>query len=260
MKRMLELTIARGVWRRDLDRTALFLRVTDVCGSYTVPYIQTADELSVSASFADHGAGTLTLHLLSEGRHLATALLSREEPEASFAGLMPGEYSLTITSMPKSDAAAEVENVTRIGVGSIVAALGDSITEGYYGRAFRQASLDLVAADFPASAVSRDGRNFPQYAPTTHQHMPGVNCFESWMTMLNDALAAAWHQPVLIANEGWGGLTSAAYLELMQTTAWRERRSVSLRQLGSPPRSTAEEHARTEFSHGEFPGRSGVIT
>ncbi|MBI2297852.1 MAG: SGNH/GDSL hydrolase family protein [Armatimonadetes bacterium] len=44
------------------------------------------------------------------------------------------------------------------------------------------------------------------------------------MTRLNDRLAAAWGVPVFIANEGWGGYSTANYLELMLTDrGWHER-------------------------------------
>ena len=111
----------------------------------------------------------------------------------------------------------------RIGVGTVVAALGDSITEGYFGNGFYRGE-HLTGADFPPEFVSRDGRNFPQYGPTTHEHLPEVNCLESWMTHLNDLLSDSFAHPVFIANEGWGGCSSAAYLELMRTdTNWQDR-------------------------------------
>ena len=88
-----------------------------------------------------------------------------------------------------------------------------------------RASLDLTASDFPDEAVSADGRNFPRFAPTTAVHKPEVNCFQSWMTRLNDRLAKAWEQPVFIANEGWGGHDSAQYLAVMRGNrgGWRDR-------------------------------------
>ncbi len=63
------------------------------------------------------------------------------------------------------------------GTGTVIAALGDSITEGYWGERFWRDLLDLTADLFPPDSVSRDGRNFPQYAPTAKRHAPTVNCF-----------------------------------------------------------------------------------
>ncbi len=112
---------------------------------------------------------------------------------------------------------------SRFGVGTVIAALGDSITEGYLGRGYLMPDLKLSADRFPAESVSRDGRNFPQYGPTTERYLPSVNCFESWMTSLNNRLTDTWRQPVFIANEGWGGITTAGYLAMMRSDAgWRD--------------------------------------
>ena len=114
------------------------------------------------------------------------------------------------------------------GAGTVIAALGDSITEGYWGERFWRDSLDLTADLFPPESVSRDGRNFPQYAPTAKVHAkkqpPDSNCFTSWMPRLNDLLSEQWRRPVFIANEGWGGITTGGYLEMMRLDAgWQER-------------------------------------
>ncbi len=110
------------------------------------------------------------------------------------------------------------------GAGTVIAALGDSITEGYWGERFWRDSLDLTADMFPPESVSRDGRNFPQYAPTAKHHAPTVNCFTSWMPRLNDLLSEQWRRPVFIANEGWGGITTGGYLDMMRRdVGWQDR-------------------------------------
>jgi lysophospholipase L1-like esterase len=44
------------------------------------------------------------------------------------------------------------------------------------------------------------------------------------MTRLNDLLSETWRHPVFIANEGWGGIASGGYLEMMRNDrAWQER-------------------------------------
>ena len=51
-----------------------------------------------------------------------------------------------------------------------------------------------------------------------------MNCFESWMTSLNNRLTDTWRQPVFIANEGWGGITTEGYLAMMRGDAgWKTR-------------------------------------
>jgi len=87
-----------------------------------------------------------------------------------------------------------------------------------------RADIDLTADAFPSETVSNDGRNYPQYAPTTSYHRPDVNCFQSWMTDLNNLLSDRWHQPVFIANEGWGGITSDGYRRMMrEDKGWQAR-------------------------------------
>ncbi len=108
--------------------------------------------------------------------------------------------------------------------GTIIAAIGDSITEGYHGYGFQRECLDLKASDFPVAAVSKDGRNFPQFSPTTHIHKPSVNCMQSWMTRLNDLLTEHYKSPFFIANEGWGGANAGQYQRMVRNDEnWRNR-------------------------------------
>lgn len=84
--------------------------------------------------------------------------------------------------------------------------------------------LELHAARFPSLLTSRDGRNFPQFAPTTAEHCPSVNCFASWLPALASHLQRLWQHPVFIANEGWGGITTEGYLRMMREDAgWQAR-------------------------------------
>ena len=184
----------------------LGLRIKDVDGHYTIPYIQSSRALKIRIKGAHQGL------FLSRGNR-------RIEPERQadnylFNQLFPGEYKLVVNDKTYSP----------VGIGTVIAALGDSITEGYHGHCFYRPNLELSAADFPASAASRDKRNFPQFSPTAHIFKPQVNCQQSWMTDLNDLLTAHFNQPFFIANEGWGGATSAKYLELAKANEnWRER-------------------------------------
>lgn len=191
----------------------MWLRVPDVQGSYTIPYLQSSDRLEIAF---DPPPGRWRAELVADGRALPG-------DGGRFTGLPPGEYELRV------ETARGVTRYGPIGVGAVLAALGDSLTEGYHGHGFRVAEFDLTADHFPPEAVSRDRRNFPQFAPTTAWHKPEVNCFQSWMTDLNDRLAAAWRRPVLIANEGWGGSSVGQYLAMVRTDAGWRRRTTLLR-------------------------------
>ena len=203
--------------------TDLALTVPDVQGTYTIPYIQSGPTLNVKADFAANPKATIDLSLAVRGKTVGRATLSAERAAASFAGLSPGEYSLAVDQTDGAGRSVLKTAVRRIGIGTVIAALGDSITEGYFGRGYMRQN-HLSGADFPQEAVSRDGRNFPQFAPTAKAHLPKVNCFESWMTDLNDLLAESLGWPAFIANEGWGLMSTGTYLRMMQTDAgWRKR-------------------------------------
>lgn len=200
------------------------ISVKDIKGSYTIPYIQADRYLRVNVDFSD--PQTASANLTLQGKEFSVPKkVEKASPYTVFSGLPVGEYTLDVEWL-KSDGSKLSKTVyQRIGVGAVLAAIGDSLTEGYHGHGYKKENLDLKASDFPAEAVSKDGRNFPQFSPTTFHHKPTVNCFQSWMTALNDKLSAEWKMPVFIANEGWGGFTSAAYLAMMRGNGggWKER-------------------------------------
>lgn len=204
------------------------LQVPDVQGSYTIPYIQSERSMRVRIDFPSlpPNAVSAAISLRRAGGEASRQrAVTRAAPEARFNGLAAGEYSLTATATDAPGLEIWRGTYHRLGIGTVVAAIGDSLTEGYHGHGFKRPDLDLRAADFPPDAVSTDGRNFPQFAPTTAHHKPTVNCFQSWMTRLNNSLTAAWQRPVFIANEGWGGYTSGAYLAMMRgnRAGWCDR-------------------------------------
>jgi lysophospholipase L1-like esterase len=215
--------VGDGSLRPDVQREGLFLTVEDEKGTYTIPYIQNSGTLRVSMKFGTQDILRVQLELYGPAHRVLRAAATPKQPTVCFPDLPPGEYTLYARARDASGAKAFAFTYRHIGIGTVLAALGDSITEGYYSRGYATGD-DRTASMFPPEAVSRDGRNFPQYGPTTHQYMPTVNCFESWMTGLNDLLAEAWRHPVFIANEGWGGYTSETYLNLMRTnTKWQAR-------------------------------------
>jgi len=215
------ISIGRGTLQPALAPDTLVLVVPDAAGTYALPYIQSSRELEVAIrdGFPDDARAALTLS--GKGGVAATAQLDRGSPAARFPDLAPGEYSLRVDV--GRGATSVQREIGGIGIGTVAAALGDSITEGYLGRGFRRGER-LSWRDFPGDAVSADRRNFPQFAPTTCTHMPEVNCFESWLTALNDLLCGSLQHPVFIANEGWGGYGAGDYLRLMREDRnWQER-------------------------------------
>jgi len=216
--------IGRAACRAGLADGELVMAVPDVKGSYVIPYIQSARELPVAADFGGRAAARIDLALFLGARKVARAALTRDVASTTFRGLAPGEYVLRGTERDANGKDIAAFAAARVGVGTVVAAVGDSITEGYWSHAFLRDANALNAGDFPPSAVSKDGRNFPQFGPTMATYRKGLNCFQSWMTDLNDLLSGSLGWPVFIANEGWGGITSGGYLKRMRQDAnWQRR-------------------------------------
>jgi len=200
------------------------LSFKDFEGSYAVPHIQSSRGLHLILESTGLGVAYVRIRLVRNGQVHGESRLDTSDRQWTLHDLPPGEYSLQVEAQDANGKRLASDTYGPIGVGAVIAAIGDSITEGYYGRGFHADTARLTAAGFPKESVSKDGRNFPQFAPTTATHLPEVNCFESWMTRLNDRLSGAWKHPVFIANEGWGGISTAGYLELMTKSAnWRER-------------------------------------
>jgi lysophospholipase L1-like esterase len=202
-----------------------FLRIEDIQGAYTIPHIQSSRDLDFEVTFSHPSAVAARVELLQNGSPCGAIFeASRQTPTVHFLGLAPGEYDIRVSYHEQSEDMVSQELHTGFAIGTVIGAIGDSITEGYHGKGYWRDNLDLTAADFPSESVSKDGRNFPQFSPTTHVHRPEINCYASWMPRLNDLLSAQWRHPVFIANEGWGGIDTARYLEMMKSDqGWQDR-------------------------------------
>lgn len=211
------------------EAQTLFRSVEDIQGTYTIPYVQSQRFLEIFFRFSDPEVVRARVTLRRRDGIIAEREVKAPDFGVSFPDLLPAEYTLAINALDKSGQLLGQRTYQRIGVGDVLAAIGDSITEGYFGRGYRVEDLRLTADSFPTEAVSKDGRNFPQFAPTTHQHLPSVNCFEGFMTLLNDLLSTSWPSPLFIANEGWGGITSGQYWEHIRTDTNWQRRMKALR-------------------------------
>jgi lysophospholipase L1-like esterase len=192
-------------------------------GVFRIPYIQTSADLAVSVecTACDNEAVVFTL--------AGQKGLSRQLSAAANAG----HAAVTFASLPKDEYVLDVQvgafhdRATRIGIGDILTAIGDSLTEGFYGNAAKGAS-NLTIQDWtqaPAATVSKDGRNFPQFGPRGDIAIFPYHYKQGWMTELNDDLSQRLQYPVFIVNEGYGGYTSADYLGYMGTDGWKERES-----------------------------------
>ncbi len=219
-----EIQIGSGRLCGALAPGSVCLTVDDVRGTYTLPYIQPDRNLSIKIKSRDAALKQLRLALQkSEGAPRTKTVEAKEAEVVVYKDLAPGEYTLTVAGLDAQGQQVHSATYRRIGIGTIVAAIGDSITEGYWAKPY-EAEEHLNWTMFPKAAVSRDGRNFPQFAPTTHRLLKKHHAFGGFETQLNDLLAETLQHPVLVANEGWGGYTSAQYLTMMtEDRNWQNR-------------------------------------
>jgi lysophospholipase L1-like esterase len=205
----------------DIAGQRSLLRIEDIQGSYTIPHIQSSRDLDFEVRFHHPNAVAARVELLQNGLIREASL---QATTVRYPALTPGEYDIRVSFHDKDGTLISEELHTGFAIGTVIGAIGDSITEGYHGKGYWRDDLDLSADDFPSESVSKDGRNFPQFSPTTHVHRPEINCYASWMPRLNDLLSAQWQHPVFIANEGWGEIDTARYLEMMKSDGgWQNR-------------------------------------
>ena len=209
----------------DIAGQRSLLRIEDIQGSYTIPHIQSSRDLDFEVTFSHPSAVAARVELLQNGSScVAIHEASPQAPMVRFQALAPDDYDIRVSFHDQDGCIISQELHSGFAIGTVIGAIGDSITAGYHGKGYWRDNLDLTAADFPSESVSKDGRNFPQFSPTTHRHRPEINCYASWMPRLNDLLSAQWQHPVFIANEGWGGIDTARYLEMMKSDeGWQSR-------------------------------------
>src|SRR5262249_8970218 len=141
----------------------------------------------------------------------------------TFTDLAKGEYSLDTYVV---DADGEVQNgdlyhdeATRIGIGDIYVAIGDSVTEGYDGTAY---DVDPYTDWTVAPVRSGDNRNYPQCGISSGYYQ------DHWQEVshhiaLNDTLSDYFGYPIFILNEGVAGITSSGYVTRSGISSWEER-------------------------------------
>jgi hypothetical protein len=205
--------------------TTATLAITDEGGTFFIPYIQTGSTLNVAASiggdYLPESGGVK--FVLNEGLSGQRTSYDMAAPfTAAFSGVAKGTYTLDVYAVDASQDVAEGVGrhaaLTDIGIGDIITAIGDSITEGEYG--VDAGSTPITSwLDAPSGTVSSDNRNYPQYGPYIQ------SAKESWMSDLNDALSSMYGYPVFIMNEGYGGMQTGSYITYMEQSDWIARQT-----------------------------------
>jgi len=210
---------------------------------YTIPYIQTSNDLfikvenwptadSVRFELTDMSTGNLVSTLADTTIDNA----DNNSFETTFNNLPKGEYRVDVYGVDANgnDIPGLTDYAEHMGIGDIILAIGDSLTQGNLGWRHNAAQasfpnsgiLDWTDSDLGSSYVSQDNRNFAQAGALrpfqANQGVP-VPFDQSFMPVLNDYLVECYDYPVFIMNEGWGGHESNDYLSYMSTTEWKDR-------------------------------------
>ena len=199
-------------------------------GHFYVPYIQASPDLPVALVHNGPPDRSIVDVVLDAGTPQArTVRLTTFPWRTTFSGLSYGEHTLTARLyVPEEGIPAEIAlqappaaeaHLEQVARGDVIAALGDSTTEGLGEGPWQPADKGLlgffpswVAARRSLEAtrrgwISADGRNFPQVGMMTHPASRPAFAVE-----LARRLQASRGHPVLVLNDGWSGATSDAYV------------------------------------------------
>lgn len=199
------------------------ISITDQGGTFYVPYIQTSTTLNVAASATGVPTGGGVEFVLNEGLVSERSSTDLSAPyTAAFTSLAKAEYTLDVYVLQADGTtrfSADDSHVERtdIAIGDIFTVIGDSVTEGSNGGIN---SVDPVTSwlDSDAGKLSADNRQFPQHGANTGVYN------ESYLSDLNDRVAAYYDYPVFFMNEGVAGIRANNYSSTMNS-AWQTRQN-----------------------------------
>jgi len=187
------------------------------CGDLVIPYIQTDPLLVVAATATGVPAGGAVRFTLANTLGAVVRAVSVASGPASvgFPALPKGEYTLEAAVIDAAGSVIVRDRATRIAIGDIYVAIGDSVTAGQAGLGYAGVFPDWTTAP----VVSLDNRNFPQCGiPYNAAPLYLSMSWASHHVALNDRLSA--RSPVFILNQGVGFATSASYLTHMLAPEW----------------------------------------
>jgi lysophospholipase L1-like esterase len=205
------------------------LEIPGNLGKFRVPYIQSQPALEIALSVTGLSPDDSVQASLDPGTP-AEIQVVLDSPAAdgvfrgTIADLPLGEHTLEAyvlrpregspSALAAADRPVAAATLTQVARGDIIAALGDSTTEGL-GDASLRAFPDWVRATAAARAagahwVTPDGRNYPQSVART----AGVS-MASFTVELGRILSQQRGHPVLVLNEGWSGITADGYTHVI---------------------------------------------
>ncbi|HEV1997574.1 MAG TPA: SGNH/GDSL hydrolase family protein [Candidatus Dormibacteraeota bacterium] len=190
-------------------------------GFYLVPYIQTQPNLHFRVrvqNLPDDSVVLVSLDPGNPGARVATA--GAPIFDGDFTNVPLGDHRLVAevySALEPTNRWATlnrrsllaVAQLTHVARGDIVAAIGDSTTEGNGGARFHFIANWVNARASAADWTSPDGRNFPQAGAFARPEAPA-----SFTSTLGTILEQQRHHPVLVLNDGWSGATTQSYKDI----------------------------------------------
>ncbi len=197
-------------------------------GDFTIPYIQTettfTPEVTVDSGSVPVDGGIKFVLNEGQGNERVLYDMSGTGPySVSFEALDRGTYTLDTYVVNGSNVvqvgAGKHDTMTGIGIGDIIAVIGDSTTAGL------PYDLDPVYNWTQAGVgeLSDDNRNFAQQDPNDGLY------YLSFTKELNNTLSQNYGYPVFIMNEGIGAIETGGYSQYMQNSNDFQSRMTSLK-------------------------------
>jgi len=225
--------------------TTATLAIDGPAGTFFIPYIQTSADLPVTLAHNGPAGRSIVDVILDAGTPQARSVRLTAPPwRTTFQAVSFGEHTLTARLyVPEEGIPAEIAlqappaaqaHLEQVARGDVIAALGDSTTEGL-GEGPWQAGHQELLGFFPdwltarrglqaarPDWISSDGRNFPQAGLTMH---PASR--PSFTIELARQLAAKRGHPVLVLNDGWSGTTSDGYMRISTSVYFARQMAVT---------------------------------
>lgn len=204
-------------------------------GSFAVPYLQASPDLEFTVEHNGTADRSVVDVILDQGTPSERAVrLSAAPWQGVFHNLAYGEHTLdarlfvpeegTLPAITLAQPPVAVSHLEHVGRGDVVAALGDSISEGRTSAPLPAGAADrlgyfpdwVAARDALAPVspdwVSADGRNYPQVS----QNNPGVSR-PGFEVDLGRRLADERGHPVVVLNLGWSGITADGFAHVVDS-------------------------------------------
>lgn len=201
------------------------LAIPGRAGTYLVPYIQTQPDIHFRVKLEhppSHPSVFVTLDAESASPQVAE--VSGPAYQGIFQNVSMGDHTLSADVFSGSQAVqthggqglgdyVASTHLSHVARGDIVAAIGDSTTEGNGGPVFNFIPNWVSAQAMAADWTSADGRNFPQAGAAARPQAPA-----SFTSVLGSLLEGVRGHPVLVLNDGWSGATAEAYSHIVSST------------------------------------------